>query len=213
MLIQAVILNLGATKTLCHENINGAKTALPAQGYTMDFFRGKAELYQCLLSQRHHAFLQLFVETSFCQKLLQLESFRHYSFQNHRNSSYIWGESTDEFENSKILVHFAFQSQNQKTQKPKSFSQVQMNPQRRGVCFAAKVKLSCFFKLCRYFRIAKFTVDFSWNCCLKFFKVISISHHTNNFKLHFGFIVSVYSLPRIAKVQKVKTSGTWQEGR
>lgn len=38
------------------------------------------------------------METSFCQKALQLESLRPGSFQKHRSSSYVGGESTDEFE-------------------------------------------------------------------------------------------------------------------
>lgn len=102
------------------------------------------------------------------------------SFQKHRSSSNIWGESTDELENSEIFNSSCFPGLKERQNTPK-FCQAQMNHQQFRVYFAPKsTTLSCSFKLSKYFRTAKIRVDFSWNSCLKFLKVISISGHINN---------------------------------
>lgn len=138
MLIQVIIFNLGATKAFCHENSTGAETAqLSLPRVASWTFQIKAELYQCLLSLRDPAFLQLFAETSFCQESLRLESLRCCIFQKHR-SIYSWSESTDEFENPEMFNSFCFPELKQ-NKHPSHCSQAQMNHQQLRVYFTAKV--------------------------------------------------------------------------
>lgn len=57
----------------------------------------------------------------------------------------------------------------------------------------------------KYLRIAKIRVRFSWNLGLKFFKVLSISGHSNNLKLHFELNTAILFLDLVCpELQKYK---------
>ena len=77
--------------------------------------------------------------------------------------------------------------------------------------------LSSSFELCKYFRTAKIRVNFSWNSCLKFLNVISISGHINNLIRHFDLnrtlLFLALACPELQSYIKIEVLGTWQEER
>ena len=137
--------------------------------------------------------------------------------QNTRSSSNIWGESTDEFENSEIFHSFCFPELKKKTDKAlKSLARHKWITSHSKCILQQKwTTLSCSFELCKYFRTAKIRVNFSWNSCLKFLNAISISGHILiwHFGLNKTLLFLALACPELQSYIKIEILGTWQEER
>lgn len=119
----------------------------------------------------------------------------------------------------KYSIHFVFQSQKKKKDKTlKSLARHKwITSDSKCILQQKSTTLSSSFELCKYFRTAKLRVNFSWNSCLKFLNVISISGHINNLIWHFDLnrtlLFLALACPELQSYIKIEVLGTWQEER